>query len=139
MLGCKSLYSWCKDTRALIEGTAHGHSLHGRDRFCATQLLAKALGDLIKLDPNTSATPRKSLDFRSPISTGAHRCVLHPTPSHQSVMFSSVLSNSRSKAQFLPWSSQKNPCTQNIVSLVTFLKTESLDESHHGLGSLWLP
>ena len=46
--------------------------------------------------------------------------------------------NSRSKAQFLPWASQKLTCTQALVSLVTLLKMEGLEEeSHHRLGRLW--
>lgn len=35
-------------------------------QLCAMSLSAKVLGDMIKLDPNPSAKPCESLEFRAP-------------------------------------------------------------------------
>lgn len=111
---------------AMTRGTALGADV----QLCSTQMSAEALGDFL----NLTQTPMPSLvgaSNPSPYFRECPQCMsshLTQPPCPLVGVCYSVLPHisSRSKAKFLPWSSQKSPCTQAFVNLVTLLKMEGL-------------
>lgn len=122
--------------------TTRGSALGADVQLCSTQMSAEALGDFL----NLTQTPVPSLvgaSNPSPYFRECPQCMSSHLAQPPCPLFGvcySVLPHigSRSKAKFLPWSSQKSPCTQAFVNLVTLLKMKGHgEESHHGLGSLF--